>query len=358
MILGKGSSTQSMVNEFENVDYSISTEACGYTSIISDATEELASLESALYVADVMLEEKALEGATENEMEVLLEGVMTSVYGRLKDVLKKLIAKIKQWFANVKKFFQVLFTHGKDFAKKYKTDIVKAASRVKGYKYKTYNFAKGWKDLLEAGEIEKITGEAGAKENIAIADDYIAKHSNVTSNTELTKIYLQEEVWEDRKIESQAEFNKAFKEQLYGGSLEKEEFEDFNKGPSIQDMLAVLEQGSKVLGVLDKAQKVLQSNCDKTITAIEKAENEAAKNIKKGETLSKRYSVATEICKGYANALISVADIYKEALKTAMRDAETILKGLLRHKPAKEGFEGEDFLDQSESILESALRLI
>lgn len=355
MILGKGSNTRSMVNEFENVDFNISTEACGYTSIISDATEELTALESALYVADVMLEEKALEGATPEEMETLLEGVMTSVYGRLKEVLKKLMAKVKQWFANVKKFFQVLFSHGKEFAKKYRSDIIKAQAKVKGYKYKTYDFKGGWKSLLEMVEVNKVSGDEAAKEPLALADAIMRTHPNENSTSELTKAVMKN-IW-GSNVDSQAEFNKELREELYGGT-EKEEFEDFNKGPSVQDMLMVLEQGAKVVTSLDKAEKAIQSQCDKTVKALEKAENEASKAIKEGETLSKRYTVATELCKAISNCLISGVDIYKEALKTAMRDAESILKGLLRHRPTKEGFEGGDLGDGNESILESALKLI
>lgn len=352
MILGKSNRTSSQ-NEFENYNFAISTEACGYTEIISDATEELAALESALFVADVMLEEKALEGTTPEEMDVLLEGVMSSLYTRLKEVLKKLIAKIKQWFANVKKFFQVLFSHGKEFAKKYKSDIVKAHARAKGFKYKTYNFKGGWKDLLETGEIQKVSGEVGAQDPLNKADALLSQNPNETSTSELVKKHMGK-AW-GNGIDSQAEFNKEFKEELYGGSMEKEEFEDFSSGPSLQDMLAVLEQGSKVLTNMDKIERALTSNCDKAVKHLEKAENNAAKAVKEGESLSKRYSLAVEICKAETNLALSIADIYKEALKVAMKDAESILKSLLRHKPVKEGFEGyED--DRAESILESAFK--
>ena len=193
MILGKSNRTSSQ-NEFENYNFAISTEACGYTEIISDTTEELAALESALFVADVMLEEKALEGTTPEEMEVLLEGVVSSLYTRLKEVLKKLIAKIKQWFANVKKFFQVLFTHGKEFAKKYKSDIIKAQAKCKGFKYKTYKFRDGWKDLLETGEVQKVSGEVGAQDPLNAADALLAQNPNESSSSELVKKYMSKKM--------------------------------------------------------------------------------------------------------------------------------------------------------------------
>ena len=351
MILGRSSNTT--VNEFDNVDFNISTEACGYTEIISDATEELAALESALYVADIMLEEKALEGAAPEELEVLLEGVATSVYGRLKEVLKKLLAKIKQWFANVKKFFQVLFTHGKDFAKKYRADIIKAEASMKGFKYKTYDFDGGWDSLLQMKDVEKVFGSLDA---LREADNLLSANKN-DSSSELVKKLMKNVAWGD-KFESQAEFNKAYKEGLYGGSLEKEEYEDFKKGPSVHDMLNILEQGSKVVTALDAAEKKIQGMCTKAISEIEKAENEAIRQVKKGETLSRRYSLATDICKAVANGIVSVIDIRKEALKTATRDAESILKALMRHRPVKEGFEGFGNEDGNESILESALKLI
>lgn len=352
MILGRSSNPTT--NEFDNIDFNISTEACAYTEIISDATEELAALESALYVADVMLEEKALEGATPEEMEVLLEGVMTSMYGRLKEVLKKLMAKVKQWFANVKKFFQILFSHGKDFAKKYRADIVKAQARAKGFKYKTYDFNGGWGALLDMYDGKKILDI----DPLDKADDILKNAKEGTSTTELVKQYMQTNHWGGGKFDSQAEYNKEVKEALYGGSFEREEFEDFSKGPSVQDMLKVLEQGSKCIANIDKSERGIQNQCSKTLREIEKAEREAAKEVKAGEKLSRRYSLATEICKAVANAIIGGLDIYKEAIKTATRDAESILKSLLRHKPAKEGFEGEEFDEGTESILESAFKLL
>ena len=353
MILGRTNKSSSY-NEFENCNFNISTEACGYTEIISNATEELAALESALFVADIMLEEKALEGTSPEEMDVLLEGVMSSLYTRLKEVVKKLIAKIKQWFANVKKFFQVLFTHGKDFAKKYKSDIVKAEARCKGFKYKTYDFNGGWKKLLEFIIVDKVSGEVASQDPLNEADAILASNKNETSTAELVKDFMSKQVW-GNGIDSQAEFNKELKEELYGGSLEREEFEDFSSGPSVHDMLAVLEEGSKVITKLDKAEKNLTSNCDKAVKHLEKAENTAAKAIKEGETLSKRYSLAVEICKSVTNHTLSISDICKEALKVAMKDAESILKSLMRHKPVKEGFEGYSD-NNAESILESAFR--
>ena len=353
MILGRTNKSSSY-NEFENYNFNISTEACGYTEIISNATEELAALESALFIADIMLEEKALEGTSPEEMDVLLEGVMSSLYTRLKEVVKKLIAKIKQWFANVKKFFQVLFTHGKDFAKKYKADIVKAEARCKGFKYKTYDFNGGWKELLETNVILKISGEVAAQDPLNEADKILAANKNETSTSELVKDYMSKELW-GNGIDSQSEFNKECKEELYGGSLEREEFEDFSSGPSVHDMLEVLEQGAKVISNFEKSERNITSNCDKAVKHLEKAENTAAKAIKKGETPSKRYALAVEICKAEANHMLSVADIFKEALKVAMKDAESILKSLMRHKPAKEGFEGYGD-DNAESILESAFR--
>lgn len=356
MILGKGSYTKT--NEFENVDFNISTEACGYTSIISDTTEEIASLESALYIADIMLEQKVLEGATEDELETALEGVMSSMYERLKSIIKKLIAKIKQWFENIKKFFQILFSHGKDFAKKYKTDIVKAAARCNGYKYKVYDIVGGWKTLLEYAVVDKSGREVAFNDAMKAAREVMEANKNETSTAELTKIHMQKVIWRDSS-DSQAEFNKDFREKLLNGNDSKEEYEDFKEGPSVYDMLNLLENGQKVISKLETAQKNMTSLCNNVLRDIEAAEKKSVNRIvDKGEgELSKIFTVATDICKASANHCIAVLDIQKEVLKTCMKDAETVLKGLLRHKPKTESFAG-DFEDGSESILESAFRCL
>lgn len=350
MILGRSNQTGLSTNKFEAIDYNISVEGCGYVDMFVEATEELAALESAVYVADVMLEEHVLEGAA--NIDVLLEGVVSSVFTRLKEAVQKLWAKIKQWFANVKKYFQMLFTHGKDFAKKYKADIMKAHARCKGFKYDFYPV----KDVKGIFGGQSIGNDYGPNPDpVTYAKSLLAKAGDKSNNEIVTEL-MKAQYWKGE--DNQAEFNKEFKEELLGGDA-KEEFEDFNGGPSVQDMLFALENGAKFIQLLDKDEKLINRACSKCVSDIEKQENEAAKAAAadSSKTLDKSYSLAVDMLKAEANHCVAIINTVKDVVKILMKDSESVLKRLVTHKPKKEGFELDTF-DGSESLLESALKLI
>lgn len=340
MILGNRSNQTTITNEFDAINYNISVESCGYVDMFVEATEELAALESAMYVADVMLEEHVLEGAT--NVEVLLEGVMSGMFTRLKEAVQKLWAKIKQWFANVKKYFQMLFTHGKDFVKKYKTDIIKAEARCKGFKYNFYPLTGG-----------KTKENASASLDAFKTAQGLVKEGE--SNADIIKGYMKQHHWNGE--DSQTEFNKAYRETLYGSDT-REEYEDFSSGPSVQFMIKALETGADEVKAIEAVEKVLNSSCSKLIAELQKKENESAKTIAaEGGSLDKAYSLAVELVKAESNHCLAVCDGQKEKVKTIMKDSESVLKRLITHKPKKEGFDGEG-LEGHESILEAALKFI
>lgn len=347
MILGR--STQQITSKYDNVDFNISVESCGYVEMFVEATEELAALESAIYVADIMLEEHVLESADAN-VEVLLEGVVSSMYTRLKDTVERLWAKIKQWFANVKKFFQILFAQGKEFAKKYKTDIVKAEARAKGFTYEFYPV----KSMGSIGNLAEKDGDIKTDADALSRAAGIAKGSG--SNSENVKAYMKQNHWSGK--ESQAEFNKTLREELLGGEG-KEEYTDFNGGPSVQEMLSLLETGGKTIELINKAEKNINTTCSKLIADLKKAENSAAEKVAKnpGSSLDGAYSVAVELTTAQANHGVAVCNTTKEVVKLLMRDSQSVLKRLLAHKPKKEGFEPEE-TDGHESILEAAFKLV
>lgn len=74
----------------------------------------------------------------ENEMDEVTEANSTSVFGRIREALAKLWGKIKDFFKSIIRFFDGLAMSGKDFAKKYKTDLLKLDLR--GYEHKMYNY--------------------------------------------------------------------------------------------------------------------------------------------------------------------------------------------------------------------------
>lgn len=69
---------------------------------------------------------------------VIMEGAMKDMYERLINMLKKLWAKIKGYFADVVRFFDGLIKSGKDFVKKYEKQLNQLD--LTGFEYKMYNW--------------------------------------------------------------------------------------------------------------------------------------------------------------------------------------------------------------------------
>lgn len=334
MILGRGNNFSSRSEQYE-----VSIEGCGHIEMFVEQTEEMCALESAMYIADVMLEETAMEGTS--NMEVLVEGVVSSFFTRLGDSVKKLLAKIKQWFMNVKKYLTMMITNGKDFAKKYKTEILTAAAKARGFKYKTFG-----EDKAETA-LNEILGGASNQDSGAIfgISAKLVKDAKDKSSSDLAREYLKENVWDGK--ESMAEFTTAIKEEI----PEREEFEDFKSGPSANDLIQVLETAGDIVKALDK----LKVEIEKNLTTVIKELDGASKD---GDDEDKRvYTTAVTIATGIANTSVSLCNIAKETIKKYYKDAHFILKRLISHKPRKESYEPEGF-GSEDSVLEAALRMI
>lgn len=138
ILLGRGY-YQNNDNVYESYDFNVSIEENGYLEFMTESIEENANLTRALYTADIMLESRALEG---EDVSQLVTEAMSSFFQKSKEYIKKLWAKIKQWFDKVKRFFQIMFTTGKDFIKKFGSDIRSAASNCSGFKYQFYDVKK------------------------------------------------------------------------------------------------------------------------------------------------------------------------------------------------------------------------
>lgn len=111
----------------------------------------------------------ALESCTQGigQLEIALEGRMSDIKDRLVKALRKLWAKLKGYFASVRKVFDYMFMSGKDFVKKYQTDIIKGAARLDDdFKLEIYEY-----DNAKIGSIGTIglfaKAEAIVKNQIA-----------------------------------------------------------------------------------------------------------------------------------------------------------------------------------------------
>ncbi len=319
--------------------------------ILFEAAKDIHQIQGGLYVADIMMESQVVyEGASE---EVLLEGVVKDFFDKLIEAFRKLWNKIKAWFQQVYKSIELLFADGAKLVKKFGKEI--HAKDTNGYTYKGYNWKKdavaALYDLRKV-EKEEVPSFSSIEQIIEAADVPTNKEGKVTSEEvqKANKEYLREVASADNI----SELKENILEQTMGGSTEKEEIENFSVY-SVTEMMNFLKDHKKLVDKLKKAEKNNNRTCDNVIKGFTNLKKELSTEdqAKYSSTISNCATAFRNII-AVNNAMVSCAIIVAKKQNSEFVGA---LKGLLRYKPAKEGF-GYMGGSNNSSLLESAMGLI
>lgn len=101
---------------------------------------EMAQMESALYIADAVIESQIMDGdLTVEDASVVAEGSIKDFVKGVREKLSKLWEKIKAWFVSLKNSIKAYMTSTAKFFKQYESEIRSKAKNnkleVKSYKY-------------------------------------------------------------------------------------------------------------------------------------------------------------------------------------------------------------------------------
>lgn len=101
---------------------------------------EMAQMESALYIADAVIESQIMDGElTVEDASVVAEGSIKDFVKGVREKLSKLWEKIKAWFVSLKNSIKAYMTNTTKFFKQYESEIRSKAKNnkleVKSYKY-------------------------------------------------------------------------------------------------------------------------------------------------------------------------------------------------------------------------------
>lgn len=352
--------------------------------------QDIYNVDKAFMVSDVVGEVQVLkEGA---DPAVLLEGIVGDAFKKLKDGFNKFLAKIKAWFAKVKKFFQVLFMNGKELAKKYGDEINKKST--KGFKYKGFKYTiKTGDDVVDrisdgvANEISTLLGGMGAADfaemdadaqerrakdlsakvtdrdgNVKTAagghvslDSYIrSRVAGVTSDTSSTD-------YQDKLVKAigvpgasdYSDMTDAIDEKYRDGDTEKTEIEDFEANdPS--EMIEFLKTFDKAIKDADKKEKAFEKDVKAVTKALDKVSSQSYTNQTTGTTVT--YKLASKISKFISAALAvrKTACDKKVAIYKEINSSWTsVLKSFVLKREVKESAFFEDF-DGMISLTEAA----
>lgn len=327
--------------------------------------QDIFNVDKAFMVADVVGEVQVLrEGANP---EILLEGIIGDAFNKLKEGFKKFLAKIKAWFAQVKKFFKVLFMNGKELVDKYGDEITKKAASIKGFKYKgfKYDVAKG--DTLVndisngvSDEISslisgsyKVTMDkfknADEKSKEAFMKDVSKEGKSITSTVDnitedtTTSDYQDKLCKKVAKVTSDyADLGNVIAEKYRNGDTMKKEITDFEANKDTE-MKTFIKNFNKAIEDANKKEKAFEDDVKAIVAMLDKVAGMT------GESKNKKpisYPVASTVSR-FASAALAVrktACDKKVALYKEIYNSWTsVLKSLVLKKEVKESAFYEDF---------------
>ena len=302
-------------------------EAGGDAAAHQEFVQEMVSVYEAMHAADMAEIELrrnnngvALESCTEGleEFQVVQESAVSGVYEKIKAALKKLWAKIKGFFKSVRKYFDYLFMDGKDFAKKYQTEIIKAAAKADDtFEYKMYKFDDNKIDNTKAEIYDKayrlVTGSLNIsdKDNDAIEKDILKP--------------FRKSILNDSGSGDKEDFSKdAFAFFRSGGETDADKEEV--KAGDISRFVKVL-TSTKTKSALDKMEREMDKNFRNMIKKYDDMERDAAKadntqSVKYASKMASAFescqSIATTFVRIWHQAVKDRASAYKQACMKVM----------------------------------------
>ena len=336
------------------------TSAC-LEGILTESAQESYQIRAGLYVSDVIMEEAIFEGSATPE--VLMEGLGNDIWTKIKAMFTKLWNKIKSWFEAIKRHLALIFKSGVEFVEKFEKEI--RAKVTKGFKYKGYKYtlgagSKATEDLCNKadGLSEKYENGITDASKIVTADPHEkALKDNMGSMKDSYKTSDEKEsILKTLGGDTVEEIMKDLAKKFRNGKDETEEFSDF-AGNSKEEMIGHIKNKDKIIASCETSQKGMNTMVERVIKAIETASGRF-----KGEEAGKvapYVSHSAEILRFTISIATSALKVEIDASKEAAKDFESTLKSFLRFKPAKEGFGGEEIVNNGgTSILEAAMKLV
>ena len=205
------------------------------------------------------------EGESEYSIMAFQDGVMSDMWNKLKELFKKLWAKIKGIFEGfMAKFNSVFMKSSKDFATKYKAQIVsKNLSKMKA------NYSKP-KDNFD--NIVSLTGKPVEVTGAAKSGSTIEKDLEDFESDEVTLDAIKT-LTGFSDLNDLKTFAKDFHEKCFDDEEEKEGFDDIKI-----NLIGLLTSADKTESDLKKAKGNLEKCINEIIKQIEKAQTANAKD--------------------------------------------------------------------------------
>lgn len=329
----------SLLNPTNNNDYlndfdiqvmeGYDVEAGGDASAHQEFVQEMVCVYEAMHamdMAEIELRKNnggiALESCTDgvDEFEAVQEAAVNGITTRIKESLKKLWAKIKGFFKSIRKYFDYLFMNSKDFAKKYQTEIIKAAAKADGtFEFKMYDFDDTKIDDVKGAQLYDKAN------SLIYADiDSIGGYDSAALEKNIYAPYRKFVLGNSGSGEAENFTKEAFK--FFRNGAEDESDKKEIKASDTSNFIKIL-TSTKTDSALDKMEKAMDKEFKDILKKIDDIEKKAANSgnsqtIKTASKLSTAFekcqSIATTFVRIWHQAVKDRASAYKQACMKVM----------------------------------------
>lgn len=353
--MGVTESLDSVMESWEGPEVEPTSRA--FAEITRKGTEELARLESAIYVADVVIESQLLDGdITISQAEAVAEGAIKDFLNKIIAQLKKLFEKVKGWFVSIGKKIKVFTMSNKKFIAQYEEEIRAKAKttelKIKSYKYDV-NRAMRTLGEFETVVLRNLDTLCGAVTSAQDAQSWM----NVLRDEKKTAIAVdangnvKDTFWETCKLgNTWAEVKDRIMKDFHDGDAEERSVKDMD----IADMIKMLKSDDQTKSINEYYKKVssVYNRSIKDLEAAQRMYNDDKKSDEAGKERVGKFVKATSskvssLTSLYGNCGELAVAIYKEYTVASAK----ICKALVTKKVKESYVGGYD----TGSILESAL---
>lgn len=351
-----------------NGEFNAVAESAFTDNAICDLTMELFHIAECADIAGIVGGYAVQEGTA--QADVLLENIIKTSYGKMKEAFKKFAAKMKAFFEQVRKVLKTFFLKGKDFVKEYKVELTKKS--VKGFKYTGYKYNISAGDVasdkmfnaVESGIDTLLSMVMGSPSSYKeLLDDEVAFKQALAKATSVdSKDGFADDVAKTLAkvaglsgVSDITELKQELATLYRGKAANKEQIEDF-EGTSVSDMITFIEQSDSKIKSFDKDEKDFDKTIGKIIKVIDKLDGtkgETDEETNAYKLMSKLSSkLTTYLNSGKAPIDVKVA-IYKEAAS----QYESVLKSFLRHRAFRGPVKENTSVTEGMSLVEQMLGL-
>lgn len=368
------------INEMASSIHAIATESWMDTALES-LVSDIYTVDKAYHAADVIAEVQVIsEGA---DPAILMEGIVSSGIGKIKEAFKKFWAKLKSWFAEIKRQFKIIFMSGKKFIDEFKSEINKKDEKNFTYTGREYNIDNGdsaansvlenvikivgskfQKSDLSSGTVDSLKSYSDTVSKDGYGDSY--KNAKINSGDESKYGKSQSDMQDEyiKDLGTPAGMSKASDiDELRDNLIEvyhnkndadyTTSIEGF-EGTSKSEMVTFVGSFDKKIRDIEKDENKFDSALNKIIKALDSLDKD--KNLGKNDDAYKVVQWNSRCCSALL-AIGKVATSVKQSMyKEANSQFERVLKQFLRWKPAKESYGADETV--TESLLDQAMSMM